>query len=142
MPIERREILFYLNEVKSIFEREKVLFGSSLPRDISDCNLTWVWSSRSVSTASRDSAERLRDVIHRLDPANPVVVFSSFKKGLIGKGADEIFLVSEDIMREAFIRECARQSIMVPRKAKKEIAVDDLMIGLRIVKENDTLSLE
>jgi len=143
MPIERRDILFYLHEVQSALEvYRSIKNDSSIPRDILSLSITWAWTSRDIGRGARDAAEKLRAVIDKYNPSEPVVVFFYFKKQMLGGGRDESFVIPESVVKEALITACSSQKIMIPKESQKSLFVDDLMLGLRIEKGVSGFELE
>lgn len=144
MPLERRDILFYLVEIQDILDSKTDKFGAYLPKSFSSMSLSDACLTSNIKKISNERRAAFEPVIKASEGAfsSSGVIFVCKKKGFMGGEKTDGFIIPEEKMLSGIISECSKRGIALPKQAKKEIIVDDLMIGLRIIKSDDSLTLE
>lgn len=142
MPYERRDILFYLNDVKDMIAHQYTLFSEYVPKDIDDLNIFEVLD---VETLKRPRSDRHLGVVNNLGmdlTAQHGIVFCAQKKGMFNREKEICFMVPARVMLEAIIGDCRRRDIMMPKEGEKSLFVEDIQVGIRIEKKDMGLELE
>ena len=142
MPFERRDILFYLNDVKEIIQHHTGLFDAYLPKDMEEITLLEVLD---IETLKRPRSDRHLAIISNLKAdlsSVHGVVFCGQKKGMFNRDKEICFMVPANIMIEAMVIDCKRRNIMIPKEGQKYLFVEDIQVGLRIEKKDSALELE
>lgn len=142
MPFERRDILFYLNDVKDMIAHQYTLFAEYVPKDIDDLNIFEVLD---VEVLKRPRSDRHLAVVNNLGmdlSSQTGIVFCAQKKGMFNREKEICFMVPTKAMLEALIIDCKRRDIMMPKGGTKSLFVEDIQIGIRIEKKDMGLELE
>lgn len=142
MPVERRDILFYLNEVKDMIENDADLFDNRVPKNIDELNLSMVLHSGSMDGLTREERHGYLNAMQIANIQESCLIFVADKKGLLGKKKSEEFFLPDSMMVECFVRECSRRDIIMPRESRKTIIVDNMMVGMRIDKTTSSLEFD
>lgn len=141
MPLERREILFYLNEAIPILDAGRSAEAGNIPPFLDDGNLIEVAHTRDLSVGFHDRRQRLESLLgHR--PQCSGLVFRGLRRSIVGAGREFAFLVPDNVMITLLISACSQRKIRLPRDGTKDVIAPDLMMGLRITIQDDALSLE
>lgn len=142
MPFERRDILFFLSDVKEMMSHQFSLFASYVPKDIDELNIFEVLD---VETLKRPRSDRHIAVVNNLGKdlsSENGIVFCAQKKGMFNREKEICFLVPGNVMLEAMIIDCKRRNIMMPKGGQKMLFVEDIQLGIRIEKKDMGLELE
>ena len=142
MPFERRDILFYLADVKEMLLNNPALFNGYAPKDVTDLNLFEVIP---MDILKRPRSERHISIVKAINidvTRAEGAVFCAQKKGMFSREKEVCFYIPEEMLIEGFITECKRRDIMLPRGGKKRTFVEDITIGIRIEKNTAGLELE
>ena len=142
MPIERRDILFYLSEVQKALEADRQNYGSDIPKNLGALQFNLALTSRNMSSVPGESAMLVRTAIREYAMNEPVAIFVCSKQGMLGAPKDITFIVPERKLADSLIKYCATVNIMLPKAGRKKLIVDNLMIGIRIDISDQSLSLE
>ncbi len=141
MPIERRDILFYLNEFWPHFLL-KGLDRCDLDGKISDDLPVDLTHTRNLQKMSQDRRDRFKELLGHDAVTRPGLLVTTIKRGFVGKEKPFGFLIPENIAYDVLTDLCMREEIRLPKNAKKEVIADNLMIGLRITMDQSGLELE
>jgi|GEM_PF-2413833 len=132
MPVEKRDISFYLPEIKDILIDNSGFFKSFIPRDLADATLLWAWTSRTLYRAFREKNEKMTRILKEYEVTEPVIIFGYYKKGILGRGREDVFVVPEILIKDALVAQCIKKNITIPKNFDKEVTTDDVVINLSI----------
>ncbi|WP_412033197.1 hypothetical protein ACLIR7_08910 [Nitratireductor aquimarinus] len=140
MPVEHRDILFFLNEVAPMLESGRDLAAGYLPDWLHDASLVEVAHTRDLSGGFHDRRARFEGLLKPI--RQPGLVFRALRRGIFGGNRDSAFFVPEAAMLAILMRGCADRKIRLPRNGDKKVIAPDLLVGIRIVLDDETLTLE
>lgn len=153
MPVERRDILFFFSEIQAALHRARQSpQGEAIPEFADNWPIVEALHTRAGSRGEfRDRDERMLGLVSGGDCDESGVVFRASRAaekvptrdgGVVVRGRDFGFFVPDLTMREVLVAECRRRKIMLPASAEKEIIVEGMTVGLRILLADKTLELE
>lgn len=139
MAIERREILFSLNEIK-----DALLVIDNGARRIPvthDMNLIEAIHTRDLSKQFHVVRDRYTN-IYKDNLGKDGIMFRARHSGLLGYDRHYEFFVTDSDMLDAILFACHKAGIMAPRPAHKIIVAEDIFIGIKFEVRQTTLMLE
>lgn len=142
MPIERRDILFYLPEIHSALIAG--LEGDSLRSIHIDINNMMLQEAMHTDERTQQFRERRKRMEALLkEPAvGAGVLFRAVYKSVLGFDKPTGFFIPDPVMVRVLVQTCREQGIQLPRNAVKTVIVEDLYVGLRINIGDNNLELE
>lgn len=139
MPVERRDILFYLNEVVPMLQMAAGDVSEYVPRSLEGTNLLEVAHTYDLSSGFHDRRERFTALL-KIPTSPQGVVFRGVRYSIASE-KDFAFFIPEDVMKEVIIAACLREGIRLPRHGHKNVIAENLMVGLRITLNEMTLEI-
>jgi hypothetical protein len=140
MPFERREILFYLTELKqAVLDSGEVIEGK-MP-STGDIQILDALHTRDFHSSFHDIQMRFRSIFAKHgDRAG--VMFRVSANGLFRKDQIIGIIVRDSVMERVLIKACKEFNIGLPRAAQKNIVAKDLAIGFEFIFDTAGLMLE
>lgn len=139
MPLERREILFSLDEIK-----DALMVIDSGTRRIPityDMVLSDAVHTRDIHKQFHVVRDRYAK-IYKDSLGKDGIMFRASHNGPRGYDQHYEFFVSDADMLEAILFACRKAKIMAPRLARKTVVAEDLFIGIRFEIAQTALVLE
>lgn len=140
MPVERRDILFFLNEVRPMLDYSRDTARTHIPTWLDNASLIEVAHTRDLEGGFHDRRARFDGLIKR--PHESGILFRALRQNIIGAKRDAAFFVPDNAMLAILMRGCHERKIRIPRNGAKKVIAPDLMVGIRIVMEDEKLTLE
>lgn len=140
MPFERREILFYLTELKqAVLDSGEVIEGK-IPAQ-GDLQILDALHSRDFHSSFHDIQVRFRS-LYAQRGGRDGVMFRISTNGMFRKDQIIGIIVRDSVMERVLLKACKDFGIGLPRAAQKTIVAKDLAIGFEFIFDTAGLMLE
>ncbi len=139
MPLERREILFSLSEIKTaLMAIDNGIRKIPVTHDMTLIEAVHTRDMQTQFHVVRDRYAKIyKDVMGK-----DGVMFRASQSGNFGMEKHAEFFVPEAVMLEAVLHACRDAKIMAPRTAHKEVITENLMVGIKFEVVQSALMLE
>lgn len=137
--IERRDILFDLSEICAFLQNapkkpQGLTGGTALMSALSGHDLAHLPHERKMKLLKMlDSADAIK--------FNADIIFEATTMKMF-QPRHHAIAVPREMLKDLIIAHCKSKNIILPKAAEKQLIVEDLYIGIRLVLNESTLSLE
>jgi len=118
MPIERRDVLFSLNETAPLLARVADKYPLLIPGDVSQLKIIEVMHTRDTSKSFHDQRTRMLALLTEA-PRDAGVIFRATRSAGLPGARTCGFFVPEDVILDVLLDACRSLSIVLPKRASK-----------------------
>jgi hypothetical protein len=140
MPLERRLVLFSLDEVGPLLARAADKYPALIGGNLSALRIIEILHTRDLPKLFHDHKTRMLALLKE-PPNGDGVIFRIVKPALLSGERTIGLFVPDSVLLEVFLGECSSLKIMIPRRANKLVTVEEFKIGVRITLDDKALEL-
>lgn len=141
MPKERRDVIFDLYETNAALARLADKYSGVIPKNLSTASIVEVAHTRDSTKLTHERKSRMLDLLKETPKEEGVVFRAAKKTGIMGEKAF-VFFVPDAVTLEALLGACKRTEVILPKRARKIIIAEDLIVGLRFVLDDNALTFD